>query len=393
MTILHRSRPWRLCGVLAAATAVGSAAGASGKFLLVRRGRPVEIVSVAEIGANRLVHRDSAAGWVTVPRDDCVALLDTEAVVIPRMQGWLRLADGQRFPGQALSGSRAEDDVLVWVQSSWLGRMEVPLNRIESVTFVGGAPLPAPGDADALQLANGDRLEGLVTALGDPITVEVLDGETAGPRTIELPLDRVVAVRMVTPPRRPSGRRLWLVDGTVVDVGEVMLGDDGYFRLEGLPLVADEEAKRLEADAVVGVQFDARRLVPFAAIAPIRVEGPSTRYVVPAPAVLDEFAPLGLGEVEFRGPVSVHYLLPSGSVYLSAEAALPVKARSWGDCELVIREDDERIFSVRLNADRPAAVIGVRLNGSQLTVEVTEGAGGPVQDQVVLLRALVLVEP
>ncbi|MHC4709039.1 MAG: hypothetical protein ACYTA3_01070, partial [Planctomycetota bacterium] len=96
--------------------------------------------------------------------------------------------------------------------------MEVPLDRIESVTFVGSASVPAPGDADTLQLANGDRLEGFVTALGDPITVEVLNGGGSDLKTIELPLDRVVSVRMVTPAQEPSGRRLWLVDGTVVDV-------------------------------------------------------------------------------------------------------------------------------------------------------------------------------
>jgi hypothetical protein len=390
---VSRSKAPFVCGVLAVIAAVGTATGASGKFLLIRRDRPVDVVVVAEIGPHRLVHRDSSAGWVTVPRDECVALLDAEAIVVPRRQGWLRLADGQRFPGQALSGSRPEDGVLVWVQSSWLGRMEVPLDRIESVTFTGGASLPAAGDADTLQLANGDRLEGFVTALGDPITVEVVNGDGSGPKTIDLPLDRVVSVRMVTPAQEPSGRRLWLVDGTVVDVEDVMLGDDGLFRLEGMPLVADEQARRVEVDAVAGVQFDARGLIPFAAITPSSVEGPPTRYVVPAPTVLDEFAPLGLGRVEFRGPVSVQYQLPPGAAYLSAEAALPAGSRSWGDCELVIREDDRQIFSARLNHDRPTAVIGVPLEGARLTVQVTEGSGGPVQDQVVLLRALVLVKP
>jgi hypothetical protein len=390
---LPRSIAPYVCGALAVVVAVGTAAGASGKFLLIRRDRPVETVVVAEIGPHRLVHRDSSAGWVTVPREQCVALLDAEAIIVPRRQGWLRLADGQRFPGQALSGSRPQDGVLVWVQSSWLGRMEVPLDRIESVTFVGGASVPAPGDADTLQLANGDRLEGFVTALGDPITVEVLNGDGSGPKTIELPLDRVVSVRMVTPAQEPSGNRLWLIEGTVVDVQDVILGDDGLFRLEGMPLVVDEQALRIEVGAVAGVQFDAQGLIPFAVITPSRVEGPPTRYVVPAPTVLDEFAPLGLGRVEFRGPVSVQYLLPAGSAYLSAEAALPIWARSWGDCELIIREDDRQIFSARLNGDQPTAVIGVPLDGSRLTVEVTEGSGGPVQDRVVLLRALVLVEP
>jgi hypothetical protein len=380
-------------GAIAAIASAGTAVGASGNFLLIRRDPPVRTVAVAEISAHRLVHRDEASGWTAVPRDQCVALLHEDAIIVARRQGWLQLADGQRFPGEALSGARMTDDVLVWIQSSWLGRMEVPLDRIESVTFAGSAPVPGSGDLDVLRLANGDRLEGLVTALGDPIVVEVTNGETSGSQTIELPLDRVASLRMVTPPQEPAGRRLWLIDGTVVDVDDVMLGDDGFFRLEGLPFVDDAQPKRIELEAVAAVQFDSEGLVPLASLAPSRVQGPATRYVVPPPTVLDEFAPLGLGRVLFRGPVSVRYLLPEGSAYLSAEAQLPVMARSWGDCELVIRNDDREVFSARLNGDHPTAVIGVPLAGSGLTVEVMEGSSGPVQDQVVLLRGFVVVEP
>jgi hypothetical protein len=392
MMHLPRTIVFVVGGLLAVVAVAGAAAGASGNFLLIRRDRPVQSVLVAEIGPHRLIHRDEGAGWTTVPRGECVALLDPEAVVIPRRQGWLRLSDGQRFPGQALSGAPAEEGVLVWIQSSWLGRMEVPLERIESVTFVGGSSVPAPGDADVLMLVNGDRLEGIVTGLGDPVTVEVLNGDETEPQTIELPLDRVVAVRMVTPSQNPRGQRLWLVDGTVVDVDDVMLGDDGLFRLEGLPFVADGQARRIEMNAVTGLRFAEGALVPLSTLTPARVEGPDTRYVVPEPTVLDDFAPLGLGRVEFRGPLSVQYLLPEDAVYLSADASLPQSARTWGDCELIIRQDGRRLLAETLNAERPEVSIGVPLNGSQLTVEVTEGAGGPVQDRVVFLRALVLVE-
>ena len=379
--------------ILAAASAAGSVLAASGNYLLVRRHHAVQEVVVAEIGAARLIHRDGEAGWASVPREQCVALLDPDALVVARRQGWLQLADGQRFPGQALSGSRSDKDVLVWIQSSWLGRMEVPLNRIEWVTFVGGAEVPEPGDGDVLQLANGDRLEGIVTQLGDPIIVEVLSGETSQGGVVELPLDRVAAVRMVTPGQRPQGNRLWLIDGTVVDANEVMLGDDGFFRVDGLPFVVDDPAKRIELAAVAAVQFDPEGMVPFASLAPFRVEGPPTRYVVPEPVVLDELAPLGLGRVSFRGPVSVRYLLPEGAIYLSAEAQMPLLSRSWGDCDLVIRVDDMEIFSTTLNARQPTASIGVPLSGATLTVEISEGSAGPIQDHVVLLRALVLIEP
>jgi hypothetical protein len=45
---LPRSIVPYVCGALAVVAAVGTAAGASGKFLLIRRDRPVEIVAVAD---------------------------------------------------------------------------------------------------------------------------------------------------------------------------------------------------------------------------------------------------------------------------------------------------------------------------------------------------------
>ena len=60
---------------------------------------------------------------------------------------------------------------------------------------------------------------------------------------------------------------------------------------------------------------------------------------------------------------------------------------------MLAARENARLFLLIAVGSVPTAVIGVPLDGSRLTVEVTEGSGGPVQDQVVLLRALVLVEP
>ncbi len=369
-----------------------AATAASGSFLLIRRDHPVQLVEIAEISPRRLVYRHDASGWIRAPIDECVALLDPAAIIVPRRQGWLQLADGQRFPGEALSGAKAAEHVLVWNQSSWIGRMEVALDRIESVTFVAGATVPAAGDADVLALANGDLLEGFVTALGDPVTLELLNGASAGESTVYLPLSRVDAVRMVTPPPHSAGRRVWLDDGTVVDVSEVVLGDDGYVRLGDNPFASDQQPKTMELSVVVAILFDQDGLVPFASMRPRRVTGPPTRFVVPDPEVLDDLAPLGLARVEFQGPLSVRYNLPQGATFFSAEARLPLASRTFGDCEIVIRNEGREIFSTRLNADHPSAVIGAAVRGTGLTIQVTEGSAGPIQDQVVLHNALVLVD-
>ncbi len=376
-----------MAGLAIVLTAAPAALAKSGNFLLIRRDIPVQTVEVAEIGARRLVFREEGGSWVSVSRVRCVALLNTDVLIVPRRQGWLQLADGQRFPGQALSAARMTD-VLVWIQSSWLGRMEVPLADISSALFQSSAAVPPPGDADVLLLANGDLVEGFITSLGDPVSVELAN---ADPAAIDLPLGRVHAVRMVTPSQKPTGPRLWLIDGTVVEARQVLLGDDGFYRLEGVPF-CEEDSYRVALDGVAAVLFDPDALVPFAGLAPRRVEGPLTRSVVPAPRARDDHAPLGLSRLEFRGPITVHYALPAGATYFAAEARLPAQSRAWGDCDLIIRDDDRTVFTTRLNAETPTATIGIRLSGSMLTVEVTEGAAGPIHDRVVLVRSLILVE-
>lgn len=384
-----------LLGVVAAGAALApvapqrGAVAAPDRFLLIRRDHRLEAIQLVRIHDQTLVYRDQDQGSVTVLLSRCLALFRAETAPANVSGGLLRLADGQRYPGQAFSGASGADGVLVWDQSTWLGRMEVPLQRIESVAFTQGAAIPRMGDGDRLRLANGDRLEGLVTALGDPILMEVTED---GRRTIQIPLHRAVSVRMVTPRQKPSGRRLWLIDGTIIDVSTVEVSDDGLLRPGGLPFVSQQPTKPLSISSLVAVLFDAEGLVPFAALEPVAVKGPLTRYVVPRPELLDDLAPLGLARVLLRGPVSVRYELPSAGSYLMAEARLPPEARRWGDCELLIRDEGREVFRARLNADNPVVPIGVTIHGTQLEIEITEGANGPVYDHVVLHRAMVIRE-
>jgi hypothetical protein len=106
--------------------------------------------------------------------------------------------------------------------------------------------------------------------------------------------------------------------------------------------------------------------------------------------VIEPDAPVGLSPIELRGPVVVRYSLPSGAIRFAAQAVLPDSARQWGDLELIVRSDDAEVFRMRLNAESPAGEINVALTGRELTLELTAGAHGPIQDQVILNRAMIL---
>ena len=99
-----------------------------------------------------------------------------------------------------------------------------------------------------------------------------------------------------------------------------------------------------------------------------------------------------LKRIEYRGPLVVRYALPANCRRLAAEATLPECDRVWGDYELIVRDDDEEVHRVRLNAEHPTDAINVPLSGSELTIELTRGANGPIQDLLILSRAMLLIE-
>jgi hypothetical protein len=145
---------------------------------------------------------------------------------------------------------------------------------------------------------------------------------------------------------------------------------------------------------IAAILFDRERLLALAGIAPTRVEGPPTRYMLPRPGIVNHHAPLGLSTIEFSGPITVRYALPAGCERFAAEAELPREARAWGDCEFIVRCDDAEMFRAHLSATSPSSTINVPLPpkpaGCELTIEITEGAHGPIQDLVRLNRPMLL---
>lgn len=381
---------------------------ADGSFLLVTRDAQVREVRLAAINDQSIVIMDAGPGWVTLDLRQCVALLGPDSAAAESSmrpaRGMIVLADGQRLPGEAVTGATSPPDTLAW-NHPWLGRVDVSFNAIASVLLTADAVAPAPGDADVVLTANGDKQEGFVTAIGENITLDV--GEGANRQTVAIPLDRVTAITMIAPRQPGTGRRVWFTEGTVLDVKSIAVGDDGYVRMTGGTLLdrngdagsvgANQPSStppRVGLSDIAAMLFDRDALLPLASLTPSRVEGPATRYVLPKPTLLNPDAALGLSAIDFSGPLVTRYALPAGCERFIAEAELPRDMRAWGDCELIVRSDDAQVFRARLNAMTPTAAINVPLpdkkGGRELTIEVTAGAHGPIQDLVRLHRPMLL---
>jgi hypothetical protein len=365
----------------------------SGEFLLVRRSMQVEPIRLAAISDQHVEHANETGSWERAPLAECIALVNPNAKMRPRTTGVVILADGQRLPGELAHGANPPPDTLAWTHP-WLGRIDVPLDSIQTALFNAHADAPPPAQLDVVSLANGDHQEGLILSLGESITLEVVRG--GAKQNIEIPLNIVTAVTTVAPPRKPTAtsKRIWFDEGTVIDVQSIAVGDDGFVRLSGSTLVSGTQPTRVGLSQVAAILLDPRGMIPLASITPSRVEGPSTRYVLPKPALVDPNAPLGLSAIDFRGPIVARYMMPVGAQRFTAEAELPRSALALGDYELVIRSNDAEIYRTRLNAATPRVTINVPVNsgtGRELTIELMEGANGAIQDQLILQRPMLLM--
>ena len=365
-------------------------ASSSDRFVLIRRDLSQQDVRQITLDHQKLHFVDARTNErPTISLDECIALLRPGANVREPAGGSIRLADGQVLPGETLSNADPDSGAIVW-NHAWLGRMEIPLEAVSSVTFAAGTLPPPPGVGDVILYTNGDRESGLITQFGDPIVIEV-DG-TNGPTEMAIPADRVAAVTLVSQPRPRTGTRVWFADGTIIDVNRLLVADDGYARVEAVPAGNTTLQAQRPLKDILAVFFRSDALVPLASLDPLSIDGPATRFTIPRPVTLDANAVADLSSLEFRGPLSVRYQLPGDKSRFAAAAELPDDARTFGDCELIIECEGREVFSAHLNGASPVAAINVPLDGRELVIHLRQGRHGSIQDRVVLHRAMFLVQ-
>jgi hypothetical protein len=353
----------------------------------------IEAEELIALTAESLTVRTTRGSLETISRSDCLGFLNLAAMSQPRATsvyaplGVLVLTDGQRLPGSPMVGPGDTEGALQW-RHRLLSRVQVPLDMIAWAGFRTTVPPPQGGEADAVFLTNGDRVEGFITEVDDPLLIEQDGGRT------RIELDRIESIRLVAPPAKPlqGATRVWFDDGSVIDVLSLTLHDDGMFHF--LPRLTEsaEGDIAMQPTRVLAVLFDIDAVAPLASCPVMDVEGPVTRYLVPEPEVSEAELALGLRDVTLRGPLVVRYALPAGASRFIGEAELAGDADEWSDCELVISTGDREVRRERLSRDRPRIRFDISIEGGELALEVTEGANGPIGDHIVIRSGMIVLD-
>ncbi len=316
--------------------------------------------------------------------------LEPDAPPVSDDDATLFLTDGRRVLGKPAPSTSADE--VAW-NSTRFGPLTFDAELVRAVAAGKDHPPGVAADADVILLRNGDRLEGFVDQLADPVLITV-DGT---PRSI--PFQRVAAVMLANPATPPAGPRAWLLGGDVV------AATLASFKTGAMVFRRDETYFELSPDEVLAYAPDAAALVPLSSLSPsAQTPAAGRRWTPPLRVRAGLSEPLDLRVIELPGPMVVEWTLPPGSTRMAFRAELPVSARLWGHCvlrvETVTQGAAAALATHVLSAESPLADFNAELSapaagseGVTLRLTLDEGERGPIQDRVILHDALILTTP
>jgi hypothetical protein len=399
---------------------------------------PTELIARTRGGKPFRAKLDSMAALVTaLPDSSGVARRPARASAsAPLGSSATQAAASQRFPtaagadvpglllltdGQTISGTRERDpsrlarvapdgfaEALAW-RSPVLDTLVLPLERVSAASFLGPRiDLPRTMSSDLVRLRNNDIATGFVDIAhrpGDPDSTLTIEAEQGVPRRV--PLRRVASIILANPSQPAGGAWVWLADASILrldDSAPITLNND---RIAQFTTTFDAPAASEAGPARRAVTINAADLIAFAprrerlgalADRPMRVANtdPDRRWTAP-PIIGDRLgAPLGAPDIELPGPMGVTWSLPADASRVAGVVELPASARAWGDCHVVMFDAAGRErWTARLNAQTPRFDFNLDLSAEptrELTIRVDAAANGPIEDRVLIRRALLLLE-
>ena len=294
-----------------------------------------------------------------------------------------RLLDGQCVVG----GFDLDGNRLGW-RSPTLGLLQIDLELTRAI----GPLLESPGDppkVDQLVLVNGDRVEGFLNGF-DPergIGMERRASSDAKPEVTWHPFGSVTMVRLSGKSRPSQAWRLWLRDGSQIDVAG-WHRDGSTLVLQNPKLPGAAPRVNMPWSMLQGVRPMAGAIMPMAAMTWQAEQGETRGRLDPARVQhRPEQAPLDLRRMELAGPGVFVCTLPTKDMWMHLVVELPAHLRDMGGCTVRVQDGSTAMVTATLDADHPSIECHGRISGDQVRIDVQPGPGGALGSVLTLRDA------
>lgn len=365
---------------------------------------------------------DPAAG--EIKSDEVVACLvgpdayRSMAFLTQMSAGTLVFGDGQLLPGTLRPDLRQPR----W-EHRWIGAVPIKTDLISELRLVATRRAPARPDSDSVLLQNGDVVFGFIESIGEEVLLEPSGGEAETDQASSKPstgqggadaapeasalrriqLDRVAAIAFAALEQpRAADALLWTADGTIVRAKNVAFDSESGWRFFlADPNLAPQGDPKPFTGAVArptAFLFDREAMTPLVSCgAPeYRPTESSYRYSTRPETRIEpaEQSLLGLGSVEFDGPVHAVFRLPTAlagsEVAFTAEIALAEPAPTDARVSVTLRLGEAAVETLVLDSGtrRRSVRLGCRVEGdARLQIVVEDGGNGIGGDRIVVHRA------
>ena len=279
-----------------------------------------------------------------------------------------------------------------WV-STWCAARPLggKLDGIASIEFTAAAA-PRATEQDIVVLRNGDRIDGIVEAIGGKaVTIDRGSADSQGKVTVELA--SVASISLVATPAEPSGARVWLRDGSVIDGPRVHWMGDDFLQLPAVP-GAKTMTLTVPRRMVAGFRSAPGSIVPFATaqfLVSAPAQGAPVRVGEPSAAALPGSWPLDLAPIEVEGPVVLSYPAPSTPGSMRMTVARNATVRASGSPELVIRQGGKELLRRPLGEQDERVEVAVPVEaGAAVELSLSRADGMLAGTFMVLERAMLV---
>lgn len=389
-------------------------------------------VRVVSMSSSEFVGRTTEGKLLRLPTDKVLAILPAHPDELAALRrpvvsrspfasslaaapedGLLLLTDGQTLSGAPVRDFKTLDalqEAMPW-QSRSLDRVVIPLERINVVVMRGSnIDWPVGTNNDVVILKNNDIAQGYVDTKYEPGDTDLsvlVEGE--GGKVRRIPQRRISSIFLSNPAHPANGAWVWFNDGSTLRTTGVQFGLDMQGALNttfttpvmlgATSAATSDEPKAVEFEVGGILAYTPHResLEPLVKV-PNTVQATDSSRRWTAPPVLGDpvTSPLGAADIELPGPMSVTWTMPERAVRIAGVLELPESSRVWGDCNVTLTaQDGSKLFTTRLNGAAPIATFNVVLPTSKksaITVRVDAGENGPIEDRVVIRRALILLD-